>query len=353
MFDPQQHQRWRDRAEAWSKKAHGKTFLYTYWGGAEGVGGLKRARTAYAPTICETVEKFAGLGLETEMPPDSTRFLEGSRSKTGRDRWECNFVEHLVITRLMWNPKRTVDGIVDELFPRIFHEAEPKMREFYEIVDGQRHDASIRAKSRTIFNSIDRDRAYAALQAAHAAAKHPGSRLLIGRMLYHWKRCYASSGVSVVPFAPGTPQFENPSDPTWRDALRLPDFRLPPYYTWGRRDAPKAKTTVDCLHDGKNLYLRVGAAAARFDGDEVIVDLRPRAKGGKAFQVVVTPETASRKGKAAYCSVLTVPLAGLKINTGDGATFPDYEIRRKDAATGEESTPGGEFPGIGMGRLSF
>ena len=54
-----------------------------------------------------------------------------------------------------------------------------------------------------------------------------------------------------------------------------------------------------------------------------------------------------------YAAVVEFPLDALKVDFSARSTFPAYRIQRHDGASGELSTPGGEWPGKDMAVLDF
>ncbi len=357
LLSPEQSPTWRRRLEEWSSRFPGRVYFYEYWcsydAGFARIRGVGRIRRKIARDLLDLRDVIKGKGIESELTPDSERVFSGHSM---RSEWDAAIIDRWVLARLMWDPGQDERELERRFCERAYREAAPQMMRFYDLLASLTFDPATPPKQRSVFASKERAQAFAILEEALAAARHPVSRTLVSRLIAQWRVAEAASGAYTVPLMDKSEHFRDPGATCWETSLRLPSFRKPPYLTWTARLAPASETDVRFLTDGETLFARVAASTGSEPpaGDWISVMVVGRASGARSFTRVVRPGIVPAVRSAdGYVAVLEFPLDALKIVFSARSTFPAYRIQRHDGASGELSTPGGEWPGKDMAVLDF
>ena len=357
LLSPEQSPTLRRRLEEWMSRFPGRVYFYEYWCSYDagfarirGVGGIRRK---IARDLLDLRDVIKGKGVEAELTPDSELVFAGHSM---RSEWDAAVIDRWVLARLIWDPGQDERALERRFCERAYREAAPQMMRFYDLLASLTFDPAIPPKQRSVFASKEVGEAFAILEEALAAARHPVSRTLISRLIDQWGVAKAASGAYTVPRMDKSEHFRDPGATCWETSLRLPDFLRPPYLMWSARPAPASATDVRFLTDGETLFARVAASAGPepLAGDWVSVTLVGRAEGARSATRVVRPDAPPAVRTAdGYEAVLEFPLDALKVDFSARSTFPAFRIQRHDGASGELSTPGGEWPGKDMAVLGF
>jgi len=358
-LDPKQNAGFRTRLEKWNELLPGHVSYLEYWfcessGGVPGIRGIGSAER-WQRNMQDMAHVLKGPGLESFIGPDSTRSCNGFLPI--RAEWDAAPMIRWLATRLMWNPDQDLGALKKFYYTRTYREAAGTMEKYTELLGRLTHNSSLRPKQRTALNSNERKQLEELLQKAYAEAQHPNAKEMIKRQLDHWMLAKKSSGVEAVAVVAKDEPHREIKNISWQNALELPEFQVPGYFTWGKPQKAKAATVIHAQHDGDGLFLRIGCQTQKTDGDWILVRVNsgPEApKGAKGLSRVITaadPDVKATKG--GYALVLEIPFAQLGIDLNKSGTFPTYEFVRHDAATDELSTPKGHYIGNKSGTFAF
>lgn len=252
---------WRERFNEWRARYGNRLAIYEYYFGVnEPAVGFGMSRTTIAPDL-QALHAGGGVGVYPELMPDIERKFRISLRRV----WDANGMSAWVIARLFWNPNQDVTALRDTYLDRVYREAAPEMKKFYDLLeaswDSQTHGYKNRGE---MFKAMIVDRGIEAacndaLASAEKLAVHPNTKIMLESLKREWVDYSESLSRNSVPLLNADEAKLIASDfesPLWDQALVFEDFRRMRHWDWGAMRAAAAGTQVSLVHDGVNLHVR-------------------------------------------------------------------------------------------------
>ena len=251
---------WKDRTERWAKAT--KNIIWReYWGCAM---GFPRQHSLVAVHDLRWINGTLGFTrVYSETQADAYRPARGSREGYDtRTLWDASAMEQWVLSRLMWNPYASAEGLRDYYVTRTYRKSAPPMREFWNLVaqgwfsdaamSNYRDDPYANAARYMVRTKISK-RLLELLDEAErlAADEIPATRNLIARQKAHFANLIANAGKLEEPIA-----IPCVTDRDWSKAQTIEGFQRVTANKKESRIAAIRRTRVSVMHDRKNFYVR-------------------------------------------------------------------------------------------------
>lgn len=189
--------------------------------------------------------------------------------------WDADASEKWILARLMWDPRQDPDQLRETYIARTYQDAAPAMRKFHALLRGAWEEQKKRSLfvnchtagnilfEKTFVETGIEQQARALLEQAAGTAKNPVSGKIIERMLARFDSYAKALNRNILPrVEESTAEWNDFTSTHWQKALRMADFKVEPDWRPVRRETLSAHPTeVKFMHDGKNLYARITAAA--------------------------------------------------------------------------------------------
>ena len=204
-----------------------------------------------------------GIQVHTEGFPGDTDEL---------NTWDVDGPEKWVMAKLMWDPYQDPTALRNEYIKRVYHDAVPKMREFYRLISDSWHDrtnttsVNCHTDEKKLFQEFIvkpglEKRARNLLEDAQKAATDRKSQKMIRRTLAKFDAYAGNLNRMVIPLVPeATSEWSDYKSPHWYKALSIGDFtRVVNWQPLSQETQAKHKTKIAIMRDNENIYFKVDA----------------------------------------------------------------------------------------------